>query len=109
MEKHYKPKTIGMIRFLDSEWPDKYLKWSGDDDEVLEAIERAKALGLCLRRIWAVSASLPNKERSLPNLIPDPGAFSVPGHVRQHHEHEQCTFDFCEHSRIDFTSVEQHH
>lgn len=35
--------------------------------------------------------------------------FSVPSHSLQHHEHEQCTFDFCEHSRVDFTSVRQRH
>ncbi|GAB1312345.1 Heterokaryon incompatibility domain-containing protein [Madurella fahalii] len=85
--------------------------WSGDDDEgsILEAVERAKVFRLCLRRIWAVSASLSNRARSLPSLIPAVGTFSVPSHSRQHHEHEQCTFDFCEHSRIDFTSVAQRH
>ncbi|KAK5662254.1 hypothetical protein OQA88_8159 [Cercophora sp. LCS_1] len=84
---------------------------SGDDDEgsILDAVRRAKAFKLCLRRIWAVSANLPNRARSLPNLIPAAGTFSVPSHSRQHHEHEQCTFDFCEHSRIDFTSVAQRH
>ncbi|ROV95731.1 hypothetical protein VMCG_07627 [Cytospora schulzeri] len=35
--------------------------------------------------------------------------FPVPSHNLRHHEHEQCTFDFCEHSRVDFTSVEQRH
>ncbi|KAI0543626.1 hypothetical protein F4679DRAFT_567928 [Xylaria curta] len=77
--------------------------------EILDAIGRAKAFGLCLRRIWAISASLQGRENSLPGLIPAVGMFSVPSHSRQHHEHEQCTFDFCEHSRVDFTSVAQHH
>jgi hypothetical protein len=79
------------------------------DDDILKAVDRAKVFKLCLRRIWAVSASLPSKEYNLPSLIPPAGLFSVPSHNRQHHEHEQCTFDFCEHSRIDFTSVAQHH
>jgi hypothetical protein len=26
-----------------------------------------------------------------------------------HKGHDQCTFDFCEHSRLDFTSVTQRH
>lgn len=80
-----------------------------DHAELLDAVGRAKAFRLCLRRVWAVAASLPERENSLPNLIPVPDMFSVPGHDRQHHEHEQCTFDFCEHSRVDFTSVAQHH
>ena len=79
------------------------------DVAILDAVERAKAFGLCLRRIWAVAASLPDRANSLPALIPASGMFSVPSHNRQHHEHEQCTFDFCEHSRVDFTSVAQHH
>lgn len=77
--------------------------------QVLDAVGRAKALKLCLRRIWAIAASLPDRENSLPGLIPVPGIFSIPGHDREFHEHEQCTFDFCEQSRVDFTSVAQHH
>ncbi|PKS09158.1 hypothetical protein jhhlp_003772 [Lomentospora prolificans] len=79
------------------------------DVEILNAVERAKAFRLCLRRIWAVAANLPGREKSLPTLIPAPGMFSIPGHDRQHHEHGQCTFDFCEHSRVDYTSVAQLH
>lgn len=77
--------------------------------EILAAVERAKAFKLCLRRMWAVTGSLPNREHSLPALIPAPGMFPVPSHDRQHHKHDQCTFDFCEHSRVDFTSVPQRH
>lgn len=77
--------------------------------EILDAVGRAKAFRLCLRRIWAVASSLPGREGSLPTLIPNPEMFSVPSHSLRHHEHEQCTFDFCEHSRVDFTSVEQRH
>ncbi|KUI62492.1 Serine/threonine-protein phosphatase 6 regulatory ankyrin repeat subunit B [Cytospora mali] len=76
---------------------------------ILNAIARAKGFKLCLRRIWAVAESLPDKAKSLPSLIPDPDMFSIPGHSLQHHEHEQCTFDFCEYSRVDFTSVAQRH
>lgn len=77
--------------------------------EILDAVGRAKAFRLCLRRIWAVASSLPGREGSLPSLIPSPGIFPVPSHSLRHHEHEQCTFDFCEHSRVDFTSVAQRH
>ena len=85
-------------------------KTSTDRDvSILRAVDRAKAFKLCLRRIWAVAASLPDREKSLPTLIPNPDMFSVPSHNREHHEHEQCTFDFCEHSRVDFTSVAQLH
>jgi len=77
--------------------------------KISDAIARAKEFKLCLRRIWAVAAILPDRAKSLPSLIPTPGLFSVPGHDRDHHEHEQCTFDFCEHSRVDFTSVAQLH
>lgn len=91
--------------------PDAGISSTADAEklQVLDAVERAKALRLCLRRIWAVAASLPDKENSLPGLIPVPGTFFIPGHDRERHEHEQCTFDFCEQSRIDFTSVAQHH
>jgi hypothetical protein len=83
---------------------------NGDkDSEILEAVERAKGFNLCLRRIWALSSSLSGGACNLPSLIPAADMFSVPSQKRQHHEHEQCTFDFCEHSRLDFTSVEQHH
>lgn len=33
----------------------------------------------------------------------------MPSHSRQYNEHEQCTFDLCEQSRIDSTSVAQRH
>ncbi|KAG4272987.1 hypothetical protein FPRO04_10067 [Fusarium proliferatum] len=77
--------------------------------QILSAVKRAKDLKLCLRRIWAVAASLPERENSLPALIPVSDTFSIPGHDRERHEHEQCTFDFCEQSRVDFTSVIQRH
>src|SRR4051812_4172502 len=66
---------------------------SGEEDErsVLKAVERAKEFKLCLRRIWAVAASLSDRERSLPSLIPSDDTFSVPSHSGEHHEHEQCT------------------
>ena len=76
--------------------------------KISDAVARAKEFKLCLRRIWAVAANLPDRAQSLPALLPTPGLFSVPGHDK-HYEHEQCTFDFCEHSRVDFTSVAQLH
>lgn len=96
---------------LNTRIPDSNITSTTDAErlQVLDAVGRAKDLKLCLRRIWAVASSLPGRENSLPELIPVPGTFSIPGHDRERHEHEQCTFDFCEQSRVDFTSVAQHH
>lgn len=90
---------------------DKHFRNTARDSnaEILDAVGRAKAFRLCLRRIWAVASSLPGGAERLSTLIPAPDTFSVPSHNLRHHEHEQCTFDFCEHSRIDFTSVRQRH
>ncbi|KFY94647.1 hypothetical protein V500_03120, partial [Pseudogymnoascus sp. VKM F-4518 (FW-2643)] len=75
--------------------------------EITESVERAtRDFNLCPSRIWAVARSLPGREGNLPWLIPPTERNkSTVGHEG----HKQCTFDFCEYSRLDFTSVEQRH
>ncbi|KAJ2989487.1 hypothetical protein NUW58_g3441 [Xylaria curta] len=51
-----------------------------DRAEILETVRRAKAFKLCLRRVWAVAASLPDGAKSLPTLIPTLDMFPVPNH-----------------------------
>ncbi|KAH8590394.1 hypothetical protein B0O99DRAFT_552118, partial [Bisporella sp. PMI_857] len=70
----------------------------------MEAVERARTFKLCPHRIWAISRSLQTMESNLPTLIPT-GMVSVISHKG----HDRCTFDFCEYSRLDYTSVTQRH
>jgi hypothetical protein len=84
-----------------------------------EAVRRAtKDFKLCPNRIWAVAKSLPQWEQKLPQLILITETVKQTedyiGHEDEKaHEdknrHDQCTFDFCENSRLDFTSVPQSH
>jgi hypothetical protein len=78
-------------------------------DEIMKAIERARTFKLCPHRIWAIARSLPNEEHNLPGLIPQTGEIWVKSHDEGDNKHDHCTFDFCEYSRIDYTSVEQRH
>jgi hypothetical protein len=82
---------------------------SATNDNIIKAIEGARIFKLCPRRIWAIAGSLPNKECNLPELIPQTGKTWVRGHGEGDDKHDHCTFDFCEYSRIDYTSVEQRH
>ncbi|KAF5706047.1 heterokaryon incompatibility protein [Fusarium globosum] len=109
--RQFEPPSLLPDQFLSSQDPDMNMPPSSGAAklQILRAVKRAKDLKLCLRRIWAVAASLPDRENSLPALIPLSDTFSIPGHDRERHEHEQCTFDFCEQSRVDFTSVIQRH
>lgn len=87
------------------------MSWSEDDEvcnlvEIEGAIKRATGdFKLCPNRVWAVARSLPSGERVLPDLIPA----DIKGNIVGHHGHDQCTLDFCEHSRRDFTAVVQRH
>jgi hypothetical protein len=76
--------------------------------QVKDAIQRAHALDLCPHRVWAVASNLPGRELNLPALVPgiNHPAFPVTGHGIRH---RFCTFDFCQESTINFTSVEQLH
>jgi hypothetical protein len=75
--------------------------------EIVKAIQRATIdFKLCPNRIWAVAGSLPRREQNLPSLIPPTEKIKQ---KVDHEAHDQCTFDFCEYSRLDFTSVAQRH
>ena len=78
---------------------------SGQD--VLQAVQRAvEDLYICPNRIWCIAKSLPGGIQTLPQLLSSPGATVYKGNKE---DHELCTFDFCERSRLDFTSVPQLH
>jgi len=61
---------------------------------------------LCRNRVWAVVKTLSLEDREL--LLQIPASRDIE-HRGTHEGHDQCTFDFCEHSRLDFTRVEQRH
>src|SRR5271155_4286805 len=61
---------------------------------------------LCRNRVWAVAKSIPEEKRGLVLEILSDDAVKQRG---VHKGHDQCTFDFCEYSRLDFTSVAQRH
>lgn len=73
---------------------------------VEQAMERAERLGLCSQRVWSLGSVLPGRELSLLGLIP-PLNFASPSW--RHNSHPTCTPDYCDHSTINFTSVEQLH
>lgn len=78
-----------------------------DAQSILEAVDTAtKNFGLCRNRVWAIAKSLPGGASEFPKLIP-PG--KTPSHNMKSENHELCTFDFCEQSRVNFTLVDQHH
>lgn len=59
--------------------------------------ETTQKFKICPNRLWAAAGE------QLPDIIPT--GRSLPSHE----DHDQCTFDFCEWSQKDFTSVEQRH
>jgi ankyrin repeat protein len=69
------------------------------EDNLLKAFDTATE-HFCPNRVWAVA------KEDLPKLIPDDKTIRGPDNQDKH---EQCTFDFCEQSRRDFTAVEQRH
>src|SRR5271155_3371162 len=80
---------------------------SASAPEVVEAVKRAtRDFNLCRNRVWAVARSHPRGEQILSSLIPSTDEIQK---KEGKNEHEQCTFDFCEQSRLDFTSVAQRH
>ncbi|KAF7586204.1 hypothetical protein BBP40_009295 [Aspergillus hancockii] len=77
--------------------------------KVDEALRRAtKEFGLCPNRVWAIGHNLEGWETKLPHLIPTSERMASMG-VINHEGHEQCTFDLCEYSMLNFTSVAQRH
>jgi hypothetical protein len=81
--------------------------------KIVEAVQRAtRDFKLCPNRIWAIARSHPLREKSLPLLIPPTRTIKqTVDHIRHEDKkgHNQCTFDFCEYSRLNFTSVAQRH
>jgi ankyrin repeat protein len=89
------------------------------DDKLLEVLSTASEYGLCPNRIWAVARGLEDGIESLPVLFPPKDLelgriFGRQGeHDKQQKEerdlHRECTFDVCEQSQINFTSISQRH
>ncbi|GFG27323.1 serine/threonine-protein phosphatase 6 regulatory ankyrin repeat subunit B [Aspergillus udagawae] len=76
---------------------------------IWQALVRATTeFNLCPNRVWAVARSLPQREKNIPLLILTSDA-DIKHRIPHHPGHEQCTFDFCEFSRRDFTGVQQRH
>src|SRR3984957_6403282 len=74
---------------------------------IVGAIEMVTTkFNLCRNRVWAVARSLPAMKQDLLLQIPTTVGVKQTG---GHKGHGQCTFDFCEHSRLDFTAVAQRH
>ncbi|KAM4063318.1 ankyrin repeats (3 copies) domain-containing protein [Hirsutella rhossiliensis] len=77
---------------------------SDDMEEIdfMTALTKAtKGLNLCPNRVWAVAGR--NLSRLMPAHIP------AQGHNDEYENHELCTYDLCEYSQRDFTSVAQRH
>jgi ankyrin repeat protein len=84
------------------------MSWSLPDTEaILRAVDKAtEDLGFCRNRVWAIAKSLRRGPREFPNLLP---ALKNPPHQAKKEDHQLCTFDFCEQSRVNFTLVAQRH
>ncbi|KAJ9605741.1 hypothetical protein H2200_009590 [Cladophialophora chaetospira] len=87
-----------------------------DDDKLLEAVEKAtKVYKFCPNRIWAAVETSPGHEHELPILFPPQDqrldyVFGSRRHCNTAQDtHDRCTFDFCEFSLLNFTSVQQRH
>ena len=87
-----------------------------EDSKIVEATERAVGeYGFCPNRVWGVAGSHTDKEMILPRLFPaeDGGLQKIFGqretHPVKNRAHDSCTFDFCEQSQVNYTSVLQRH
>ncbi|GAW16892.1 hypothetical protein ANO14919_063380 [Xylariales sp. No.14919] len=63
-------------------------------------------LNLCPARIWSITRGIRGQEANLPSLIL-PKTYD--GSIVRHTGHDRCSFDHCEASNLDFTSVQQRH
>ncbi len=63
-------------------------------------------LNLCPARIWSITRGISGQEANLPFLVL-PKTYD--GSIVQHTGHDRCSFDYCEASNLDFTSVQQRH
>ncbi|KAJ5360102.1 hypothetical protein N7517_009293 [Penicillium concentricum] len=81
--------------------------YSTDTRPILQAVHTAtEDLGFCRNRVWAIAKSLPGGAGQFPRLLPPPENLS---YKAKRDDHELCTFDFCEQSRVNFTLVKQRH
>lgn len=82
-----------------------------DNAAIFKAAERGERIGLCPRRLWAVTTTCPNGENALPVLVPDttspPLGGTHPGW--RNVGHEVCTADLCAFGNLNFTAVPQLH
>ncbi|KAI9695103.1 MAG: hypothetical protein M1820_008928 [Bogoriella megaspora] len=81
-----------------------------DDEQILETLEKATALyKFCPNRIWSIASSHSGKEHIVPVLINVNDIYTENLFAKADSgDHTRCTFDFCEHSQINFASVSQH-
>ncbi|KIW35023.1 uncharacterized protein PV07_01750 [Cladophialophora immunda] len=82
------------------------------DAEILQAVQRAtREFAFCPNRVWGVAKCLPDGKHNLSRLFPP--NHDITRFLQQRDqdlaEHSQCTFDLCEQSQRDFTSVHQRH
>ncbi|KAJ6092112.1 hypothetical protein N7467_004081 [Penicillium canescens] len=78
-----------------------------DTEAILRAVDKAtEDWGFCRNRVWAIAKSLRKGPREFPNLLP---ALKNSPHQAKMEDHQLCTFDFCEQSRVNFTLVAQRH
>ncbi|KAK2462356.1 hypothetical protein APHAL10511_005662 [Amanita phalloides] len=83
------------------------------DAAINQAISRVREQSLCPRRIWAIALNLPGRESNIPALVPDErlhmNCSSKHSFCSTGPSHQNCTFDFCEISAVNFTNVVQLH
>ncbi|KAJ5794602.1 hypothetical protein N7457_001201 [Penicillium paradoxum] len=80
---------------------------STDTRLIMQAVHTAtEDLGFCRNRVWAIAKSLPGGVGQFPKLLPPRETLSF---KVKREDHELCTFDFCEQSRVNFTLVKQRH
>lgn len=79
--------------------------------DILGGIKRATGLfKLCPNRVWSVTRNLPGGIRNIHFLFPpNQDCQLLPPEPVGLMDHRRCTFDLCEHSQCNFTSVEQRH
>lgn len=86
---------------------------------IIEAANRAVVqYGYCPNRVWAVASSHTEREHILPQLFPETSHNGEGPEAPNNQQislyndlgvHRGCTFDFCEQSQMNFTSVSQRH
>ncbi|KAI2725698.1 hypothetical protein CBS147354_4458 [Penicillium roqueforti] len=78
-----------------------------DTEATLRAVDKAtNELGFCRNRVWAIAKSLLGGPGEFPKLLP---SLENSPHETKKEDHQLCTFDFCEQSRVNFTLVTQRH